>query len=641
MQIQKIGNFSAPYLKRANISKPKILFKAEEFKRAESEKLTFAQKRAELSKLKNVGIKNYYKALLLEEDEFWRFLDFYKNEEEKSGFALKYAKLNIIENVLYKHLRENNVSPEYALKATSYDSKQLDRYAKIYNKLYSDYTMDAAVRLEDKKFDRLKSLLDEGNSLYSAFDAASLEDEQYEKAMELKEKGFNLAFVDNVVKDKAIFDIINKAIQDGINIKTINAAFKSILEFQNIKQNAKRKNLDDVIVETALKNTSECVLGYFEDNIKNADWRGTCAFNSDGKVSVQMLDKGDEKIRYEYSYDKKGKIKEVTCINSNNKRVKFSFENECITSVACKDNEKNIDIDTKSPEFFSLFSTKFGTECIMDTILNIKSALYLHGGDYKDLNTLLFGKKDEKLCKAQKEFEAEFPNVELLTDNNIDPKYITRLKNILKTQPQHEISKKILITSLMPNGVAGEFMHTDAIGAFPAQNIDFFDISVCHELQHLKDYVTGIKYGQRRAGAALIYGKNIFFDKDGQILKGKIELAGDKIFITDFDLKYLIEKLVSRYAATESAEFIAEFGAMMRKGVIEAKIENNEIKYSINKKYKDTRLQDSIINKNEFAKLLKLYLLLGGTPEFNNNFKRCGEIITISQKEVMETDLDG
>lgn len=640
MQIQRIGNFSTPYLKRANITKPKMLFKADEFKRAESEKLTFAQKRAQLSKLKNVGIKNYYKALLLEEDEFWRFLDFYENEEEKSGLALKYAKLNVIENVLYKHLRENKVSPEYALKATSYDAIQLDRYAKIYNNLYSDYTMDAAVRLEDKKFARLNSLLDEGNSLYSAYDAANLKDEQYEKAMELKEKGFNLAFVDNVVKDKVIFDILNKAIQDGINIKTVNAAFKSILEFQSIKQNVKRRNLDDVITEAALKNTSECILDYFKDNIKNADWRGTCAFNGDGKVSVQMIDKGGEKIRYEYSYDKKGKIKEATCINSRKKKLKFSFENECITSVTCENNEKNLNIDIKSPEFLSLFSTKFGTECILDTILNIKSALYLHDGDYKDLNTLLFGRKDEKLCKAQKEFEEEFPNVELLTDNNIDPKYITRLKNILKTQPQREISKKITLTSLMPNGVAGEFMHTDAIVVFPARDMEFFNISVCHELQHLKDYVTGIKYGQKRTGAALIYDKNIFSDEDGQILKGKIELAGDKIFIKDFDLKCLIEKLVSHYATTESAEFIAEFGAMMRKGVIGAKIEDNEIKYSINKKYKDTRLHDSTINKNEFAKLLKLYLLLGGTPEFNNNFKKRGEIITISQKEAMETDLD-
>ncbi len=639
MRIQKIGNFGAPPLKRANITKPKMLFKADEFKKAESEKLTFAQKRAQLSKLKNIGIKNYYKALLLEEDEFWRFVDFYENEEEKSELALKYAKLGVVEDVLYTRLRINKVSPEYALKVTSYDSKQLDRYTKIYNNLYSDYTMDAAVRLEDKKFDRLTSLLNEGNSLYSAYDTASLEDEQYEKAMELKEKGFNLAFVDNVVKDEAILNIVNRAIEDGINIKTVNAAFKNILEFQSIKQNAKRKNLDDVLVETALKNTSGCIMGYFEDNIKNADWLGTCAFDSDCKVSVQVIDRGDEKIRYEYSYDKNGKIKEATCINSNNKSVKFSFENEGITSVTCENNEKKLDVDIKSPEFFSLFSTKFGTECVMDTILNAKSALYLHDGDYKDLSALLFGAKDEKLCKAQKEFEAEFPNIELLTDNNIDPKYITRLKNILKTQPQREISKKIILTSLMPKGVAGEFMHTDVIGVFPAQNIEFFDISVCHELQHLKDYTTGVKYGQKRAGAALIYDKNIFSDKDGQILKGKIELSGDKIFIKDCDLKCLIEKLVSRYAATESAEFIAEIGAMMRKGVVGAKIENDEIKYSINKKYKNTSLKDSTINKDEFAKLLKLYLLLGGTPEFNDNFIKSGEVITLTQKDVMEADL--
>jgi len=157
-------------------------------------------------------------------------------------------------------------------------------------------------------------------------------------------------------------------------------------------------------------------------------------------------------------------------------------------------------------------------------------------------------------------------------------------------------------------------------------------------MQHWKDYKTGIFCGQKRAGHALLYDKEIFSDNNGQILKGKIALLDNKLVISDSDLKALIIQQVSDYGITDTAEFIAEFGAMMRSGIIGVKKENNEIKYYINQNHKDTRQANCIINKNEFKKLIKLYLILGGTPEFNDNFKVENEVISISQKEVMETE---
>lgn len=642
MRIQRIKNFNNSRIKRGNIETRKIFFRGDNFKKAEVEKLTFAQKRQMLSKLKGLGLKNHYKALLLPEGEFYRFVDFFENQEKKVEFAFKYSKLDERQDKLFKYLREKSVSPQYALKATDYDNNQLSRYAKIFSEFSPESMMDSAVKFDDKKFERLKKLLDEGNGFVSSYDVVNLKEEEYLHAMKLKEKGFNLIFADDVVKDKTIFEILDKAIDDKIDMRILNVAFKRTSKFSEIKSCVKKQKPEDVFLDIALQNASESILDYFKDNIENASGSDFFVKNKIGKVSTHVMDKRGTKIQCEYSYDKKGEIKDVTYLTSRGEyplEVRFSFENGRLVQLAYERNELEMNLDVKSPEFISIFNTKYGTESIVDVLLRVESARNLLDEDYENLNKLVFGEKSEEIRQAVCEFEAEFPHVKLLVDNKVDTKYISRLKNILKTQPIREIPKKIFLTSFMPFNTSGEFGHTNKIAVAPVQDMDFFDISVLHEIQHMKDYVSGLRLGQSRSGNALVYGKEIFSDIHGQILKGKIMLLDGKLIISDSDLKNLIIQQVSDYGTTNCAEFIAEFGAMMRKGIIGAKVENGKIKYSINRVHKDARLADCVINKEEFAKLLKLYLLLGGTPEFNDNFIRGDKVITVSQKEAMEADL--
>lgn len=643
MRIQKIKNTSFFNIKHRSTIKPKILFKGDSFEKPENKKLTFVQKRTILSRLKGIEIASRYKAIFLPDNEFKRFVDFYENHEKDSGLAIQYSRLGERQDRLYKYLREKSVTPKYALKATGYTNAQLDRYAKIFGEFNPEYMMDKAVCLDDKKYERLISLLNENNGFVSSFDIAVLEDNEYEKAIELKNKGFNIIFADNVVKDKGVFEVLNQAIEDGIDMKILNVAFKRTTEFSEIKKNAKVKNLEEFITSVALKNVSDSILDYFKENIKKAKGADFTVLNNNGKVSTHVIDKSDGKIQCEYSYDKKGKIKDVTYLTSRKNyplELKFSFENELLKQAVYKRNELEIYLDVNSPEFLSIFDTKYGTESMVDVLLRIESARNLLDEDYESLNALVFGEKNEQMLKAVDDFEAEFPKVKLFVDNKVDTKYIQRLRDVLKTQPKHEIPKKIFITSFMPYNTSGEFGHTNKIAVLPVEDMEFFDVSVLHEIQHMKDYVSGLKLGQSRAGNALVYGKEIFSDIHGQILKGKIMLLDGKLVISDSDLKNLITQQVSDYGTTNCAEFIAEFGAMMRKGMIGAKQENGEIKYSINKVHKDARLNDCIIKKDEFAKLLKLYLLLGGTPEFNDNFVESNEVITVSQKEAMRADLD-
>ena len=303
-------------------------------------------------------------------------------------------------------------------------------------------------------------------------------------------------------------------------------------------------------------------------------------------------------------------------------------------------NNEKIDFNIKSPEFINLFDTEYGTERIMNVLLRVDSAQNITDEEFNDLNNLVFGKEDEETTEAKKDFNKEFPKIKLLVDNSMDIKYIKRLKEILKTQPKQDLPKKIFLTTFMPVNTSGEFAYKDVIAVSPNEDMDFFDITTYHELQHRKDYATGAPYGQKRAGHALVFDKEILSDCDDRILKGKIMFLDGDLVISNSDLKNLITQQVSSYATTDCAEFIAEFGAMIRKGIIGVKVENNEIKYLINQYHKDTRQKDCIINKEEFAKLIKLYLLLGGTPEFNNNFREYDEkIITVSQKEAMEIEL--
>ncbi len=640
MRIQKIAKFGVLNAKPQYV-KSKMFFRGEGCKEVKCNKMSFAQKRAILSKFKNIGVKNYYKAILLQDDEFNRFADFYQNQENKAQLAFQYSKLDKRQDRIYKYLREKSVSPEYALKVTDYDNKQLDRYIKIFSEYNPEYMTDKAVNLEDKKFERLTKLLKEDCGFVSSYDVANLEDDEYERAMALKAKGFNLIFADDVARNIEIFDILNNAIDAKIDMKILNTAFKRTSKFSEIKQGVKKQKPEEILVKIALQNVSESVSEYLDDNIKNAKDTDFIVKNKNGKITTHVIEKRDSKIQCEYSYDKKGKIEKAAYLSSSKKPLElaFSFKDGCLEKLTYIRDKAEFNLDVKSPEFISLFDTKFGVESLVNVLLRLESAQNLLDEDFDALNKLVYGEKSDELISTICDFETKFPKTKLLVDSNMDTKYILRLIDTLKTQPIQEIPKKIFLTSFMPFNTSGEFGHMNKIAILPVSDMEFFDIALCHELQHMKDYVSGLRCGQSRAGNALLYGNKIFSDIDGQILKGKISPMNGKIFFADKNIENLIANKISDYATTDSAEFIAEFGALMRKGVIGAKIENNEIKYSINKTYKDARLNERTINKEEFSTLVKLYLLLGGTPEFNNNFAKLNEIITISQKEALEAKL--
>ena len=423
-------------------------------------------------------------------------------------------------------------------------------------------------------------------------------------------------------------------------MRILNVAFKRSTKFEEIKQSVKKQKPEEVFVRIAIQNASESVLDYFDDNIKQVKESDFLVKNKNGKISTQVIEKMGHKIQCEYSYDKKGKIENVTYLSSTKTplELRFSFENGCLKKLVYIRNEAEIDLDIQSPEFVSLFDTKYGVETLVNVLLRVESARNLIEEDYEALNKIVFGEKTEEVIKAIGEFEKEFPSTKLLADNAMPVKYIERLKRILKTQPMREIPKKIFLTSFMPFNTSGEFGHTNKIAVAPVEDLEFFDVSVYHEIQHMKDYVSGLKYGQTRSGNALLYGKEIASDIHGQILKDKIMLLDGKLIISDSELKKLITQQVSDYATTNCAEFIAEFGAMMRKGIIGVKVENGEINYSINKSHKNSRLDDCVINKEEFARLIKFYLMVGGTPEINNNFTGGDEVITLSQKDALKVE---
>lgn len=637
----KIFNNSVVLKNNATIHHQSLSFGADSFEKKENNKFSLAQKRKTLKEYKNIGLKDYFKALALDDIQFFKFVEFLENEEKKANLAFQYSKLDSRQFGLYNYLRDRSVSAQYALKATDYSNDELDRFSEIFQQGAPGYMMDEAVKFEEKKFARVKELLEEKVSFVAAYETVKLEDEQYEKAMQLKNKGFKLLFASEVVKDNEIYELLNKAIDEKIDMKILDVAFKYSTKFPKIKD-SKTQNPKEFFAKMALLNASEGVVKYFDEQIKNATANPKTTFDKTGKVLEHTISEKKTEIKCNYKYDKHGELRQVIYSNSENYplALRFSLNNKTLTQVTYLKNNDKIDLDIKSPEFVNLFDTQYGTERLVKVMLLVNSAQNLTDEEFEDLNNLVFKKESKELSEAKKDFNKEFPDTKLLVDNSMEIKYITRLKDVLKTQAKQDLPKKIFLTAFMPHNTSGEFMHKDKIAVAPNMDIDFFDITIYHELQHRKDYATGAPYGQKRAGLALVFDREILSDCDDRILKGKIMFLDGDLVISNSDLKNLITQQVSSYATTDCAEFIAEFGAMIRKGIIGVKVENNEIKYSINQYHKDTRQKDCIINKEEFAKLIKLYLLLGGTPEFNNNFREYDEkIITISQKEAMETEL--
>lgn len=638
----KIFNTSVALKNNATIYHQNLSFGADSFEKKENNKFSLTQKRKALKEYKNIGLKDYFKALALDDIQFFKFVEFLENEEEKANLAFQYSKLDSRQFGIYIKLRDRSFSPLYALKATEYSRQELERLCEVFEKFTPGYMIDEAVKLEDKKYARLRELMVENNSLMCSLDVAKLDDKLYERAINLKNKGFNILFAEQAVKDDKIYELLNNAIDEKIDMKILDIAFKNCTNFTKIVEDLKTKSLNEVVVKFALLNVSDSILSRFKEIDKKAKDDENAIFDKKGKIIEYTVSNKKVDIKCNYKYDKKGEIAQANFSNvkKDNLSLRFSFKNKFLTQMTYYRNNEKIDFNIKSPEFINLFDTEYGTERIMNVLLRVDSAQNITDEEFNDLNNLVFGKEDEETTEAKKDFNKEFPKIKLLVDNSMDIKYIKRLKEILKTQPKQDLPKKIFLTTFMPVNTSGEFAYKDVIAVSPNEDMDFFDITTYHELQHRKDYATGAPYGQKRAGHALVFDKEILSDCDDRILKGKIMFLDGDLVISNSDLKNLITQQVSSYATTDCAEFIAEFGAMIRKGIIGVKVENNEIKYLINQYHKDTRQKDCIINKEEFAKLIKLYLLLGGTPEFNNNFREYDEkIITVSQKEAMEIEL--
>ncbi len=640
----KTFNNSVVLKNNAKIKHQKISFGADSFeKKSKKDKnISLLQRRKMLSEFKKIGLKDCFKAFSLSDDEFLKFVDFLKNEEEKAQFAFQYSKLDERQTGLYKYLKQRSVNTEYALKATDYTNEELNRFADIFQQYSPSYMTHEAVKFEEKKFARFKELLDDGTSFIGAYEVASLDDEEYEKAIKIKNKGFRALFAADVVKDDEIYELLNSLIDEKIDMRILDVAFKQSVNFSKIKQDIKHTNPKDVIANMAVLNVSKTVLEYFDNQIKEVKDNPNTVLDKTGKVLEYTIDDKKNEIKCLHAYNKKGEIQQVTYSSSKNNPLilNFTFDNKKLSKMTYLRNNEVINFDVKSPEFVTLFDTEYGVKRIVNTLLLVDSAQHLHDEEFENLNNFVFGEQDEETCEAKKDFNNEFPNILLHVDNSMDVKYIKRLKEALKTQPKEEMPKRIFLTTFLPYNTSGEFMHQDTIAIAPSKDMDFFDITIYHELQHRKDYAIGAPYGQKRSGLALIFDNKILSDCNGQILQDKIMFKDNEIYITNSDLKKLISQQVSAYATTSSAEYIAEFASLMRQGAIGVKIVDDEIKYYINPSYNDTRQEKCIIDKERFAKLVKLYLLLGGTPEFNDNFKVYNEkVISLSQKEAMETEL--
>ena len=142
----KIFNNSVVLKNNATIQHQNLSFGADSFEKKENNKFSLAQKRKALKEYKNISLKDYFKALALDDIQFFKFVEFLDNEEEKANLAFQYSKLDSRQFGLYNYLRDRSVSAQYALKATDYSNDELDRFSEIFQQGAPGYMMDEAVK---------------------------------------------------------------------------------------------------------------------------------------------------------------------------------------------------------------------------------------------------------------------------------------------------------------------------------------------------------------------------------------------------------------------------------------------------------------------------------------------------------------
>ncbi len=324
--------------------------------------------------------------------------------------------------------------------------------------------------------------------------------------------------------------------------------------------------------------------------------------------------------------DENKNLKSVFIRNTQDdtKSLKLDFDKERLSCVTYMIDGKKIKLDINSSDFDKAFllSSDFDLNTgILIGDINVRKFkdghLLKH---FEAINNVVYGKMPRSLSKAVKEYEEKFQGKKIYVDHNIEPIVVRNCIDVLEKTPSDELPESLIVTNFLEEDISGLYCQGNEVVIRPTKNKDYLKRRIYHEIQHKKDYLLGKPLGQKNSGLALEFDNKILHDCDGQILEGKIEKQGNNIVFVDEELKELIANKVSNYATTNSTEYIAELGAMMRRGTIGVckSFKSDNILYSIKNNYENEDLEDCTINEEEFKTLLKVYGLLGGTPEFNN-----------------------
>ncbi len=357
------------------------------------------------------------------------------------------------------------------------------------------------------------------------------------------------------------------------------------------------------------------------------------------KFDINSLKKETELV-----LDENKKLRHVYIRNTEDdtKSLKFDFENEQLTCATYAIDGKKIKLDINSSDFEKTFwhpSDFDFVTAIMIGDFDLKKLKNENVLTYlKSLNNIIYGKMPRNLQSFLEEYEDKFEGKKIYVDHNVEPVVVKNCIELFDKTPFDEIPKTVVLTNFLEDDTDGLYCQGEDILLRPTRYKDSLSRRLYHETQHRKDYLTGKPLGQTNSGLALMFNHKILHDMDGQILADKIDTMGNRIVFEDTELKELIKNKISDYATTNSGEFIAEFGAMMRRGIIGVwASDKGNILYSIKKNYKNEDMKPSTISKEEFKTLLQTYLLLGGTPEFNNViFSK--DALLLAQQEVFLSD---
>lgn len=345
--------------------------------------------------------------------------------------------------------------------------------------------------------------------------------------------------------------------------------------------------------------------------------------------------------------DENKNLKNVFIRNTNDdtKSLKFDFDKEKLTGATYILNGKKIKLNVNSQDFEKTFLLSGDFDLNTGILIgDINSRKFRDGHileHFDSINNVVYGKMPRNLRRAVEEYEKTYEGKKIYVDHNVEPSVIKSCIQILEHTPLNEIPESILVTNFLEDDTSGLYCQTEAIVIRPTKNRDILSRRLFHEIQHKKDYLTGKPLGQKNSGLALIFDNKILHDCDGQILEGKIEKEGEKIIFKDEKLIELIEDKVSNYAATNAGEYIADVGSMMRQGTIGVcpSMKSNNLLYSIKNNYKNEDLKDCTITEEEFKTLLRVYVLLGGTPEINNAIY-CKDAVGLTHEEIFAPESD-